>query len=84
MTQRLRIRAREGHAAAAAGAGFARDFFIRGQQGAAVRLVSRFSAPAASGGFTRGGRLMEGASLEGGFEEFCEFWPRRALSSATC
>ena len=64
MTQRLRIRAREGHAAAAAGAGFARDFFIRGQQGAAVRLVSRLSAPAASGGFTRG-RALDGGCVAG-------------------
>jgi hypothetical protein len=64
MTQRLRVGAREGHAAAAAGAGLARDVFIRGQQGAAVRLVSRLSAPAASGGFPRR-RALDGGCVAG-------------------
>ena len=64
MAQRLRVGAREGHAAAAAGAGLARDFFIGGQQGAAVRLVSRLSATAATGGFP-GGRALDRGCVAG-------------------
>src|SRR6201987_1188916 len=57
MTQRLRVGTRQGLTAAAAGRGFARDFFIGGQQGAAMQFVSGLSATATAGGLRRGAAL---------------------------
>src|SRR5450432_3811709 len=53
MALRLEVTTGQGLATAATGRGFARDFFIGGQQGAVVGLVSGLGASATPGGFTR-------------------------------
>src|SRR5262249_22109603 len=75
MAERLRVRTREGLPTVTARRGRAADGFIRRQQGAAREFVAGLPAPLAARGFPRRGRLTEGASLEGGREEFWEFWP---------
>src|SRR5438046_3193093 len=57
MTQRLRVGTCEALSAAATGGRFARDFFIGGQQGAAMVFVPRLSTPLTTGGFPWGATL---------------------------
>jgi hypothetical protein len=64
MTQRLWVKTDEGLTAVATGGGFARDFFIGGQQGAVVIFVSRLGTPTATGGFPWGAAL-DGRTIRG-------------------
>jgi hypothetical protein len=66
VTERLRVAAGEGLATATASRGLVRAYFVRGQQGAAVKFMSGLSTATATGGFPRGAALDGGCITAGG------------------